>query len=121
MIRKLRDENNKYLLAQTTITTSSVLIKRDDTEGHVYMSVKFNFNRISGYVKQTNIQGRAYRVVQVVQDTTALKLEGRTYNVPVRKFNLALKSRILRKYYLIQVQIRFGKCIRKTGRKVPRF
>ena len=46
------------------------------------------------------IQSRDYRVVQVVQDATTLKLEGRICNVPGRKLNLVLKSRIINKYYL---------------------
>ena len=52
-------------------------------------------------------QGRAYRVVQVVQDTTALKLAGGTCNVQTRKLNLVLKSRILRKDYLNLFSIKY--------------
>ena len=52
-------------------------------------------------------QCRAYRVVQVVQDTTALKFEGRTCNVKARKLNLVIISRILRKYYLNLFSIKY--------------
>ena len=42
-----------------------------------------------------------------LQDTTALKLEGRTCKVKARKLNFFIKSRILRKYYLNLFSIKF--------------
>ena len=70
----------------------------------------YYFNQIYPYIlinRYTFVQGRAYRVVWVALNTTALKLEERTCNVPARKLNLVLKSRILRKYDLNLFSIKY--------------
>ena len=51
--------------------------------------------------------GSNFTVVQLVHGTTVLKLEGGTCNVPARKLNLVLKSRILRKFYLNLFSIKY--------------